>query len=125
MVRSRRWRRLLNLIDRLPVDSHYAAALAQDDELLELAMAEHPGPMPTRSPSTTEFTPVVELLAAVYDAIRVQTATLLAVNGNKPEQPKPWPRPETARDRQRKRQFKQGALDIIAQATPAHVHRYT
>lgn len=41
----------------------------------------------------SEWSQQDELLAAVLDAARENTYYLLAVNGNKPEYPKPFPRP--------------------------------
>lgn len=119
----RRIRFLLNLIDHLPRTSHFTEAVAQDDDLAEhnRHLIGEAGP---RKPPVSEFGPAEELLAAIYDELAALRVTLLAVNGGKPREPKPWPRPETARERLRRRNGQADFLDIIAKAAPHDLHRF-
>jgi hypothetical protein len=74
---------------------------------------------PAHTPPVSEFTPVVELLAAVYDRLGGVIATLAAVNGAKnPPKIKPWPRPVTALERARNRQAQADFQDIVAKVLP-------
>lgn len=98
--RSRRWRRLLNLIDKLPRNTHYHQAVLADPE--HLAMLDRarkggdagPAPLPPLATWSAE----VEMGANIRDAILALTDTLIRtkVDPKKAGQIKPiaWtPRP--------------------------------
>jgi len=80
--RSRRWRRLLNLIDKLPRNTHYHQAVLADPE--HLAMLDRvrskgdPGPAPL--PPLATWSAEVDMSANVVDAIKHLEDTLLRVN---------------------------------------------
>lgn len=105
--RDRRWSLMLDVIDRLPAHSWYAAAVASDEEHARL-MAEQIAARqasgeesePT-GPSLTSWTPEVAALTNIYDAVRgVQWAVIAAASEKKPpEPPKPAPRPVTPLER--------------------------
>ena len=107
--RSRRWTLLLDIIDRLPAHSWYAAAVANDEdhakmmaESLVQRKAESGGKETEASgPSLTTWTPEVAALTSVLDAVnRVQHAVYAAQHGKKAgEPPKAAPRPVTALER--------------------------
>lgn len=108
--RERRWRYLLNLIDRLPRHSYYYEAVANDEEHAEMlakAMAQREqgdSTGPTGPPIHT-WSPEVAALHDVLDAVRNVSYTVAAVNSQKRiEPPKPAPRPVTALDRLMKRE---------------------
>lgn len=96
--RQRRWRYLLNLIERLPAHSHMHAALANDPEWARMVQErekerEKAGVKSRPSgPSLVEWTPVVEALASVNDRL----AALIESNKKKPGKVKPYTRPRTA-----------------------------
>ncbi len=101
--RARRWMKLLDIIDRLPSHSHYAAAVAMDEEharLLAESMASQPRGK-SRGPSLTSYTPEVAILTSILDALRHNSYVTAAVQvGKKAGQPpQPSPRPETALER--------------------------
>lgn len=98
MWRTRRWRRLLNIIDHLPRTSHFVAAMADDDELAE----QLPEPDGDGSPPLTEYSPVVERLDLIVDRLgEVVTAVVNTVAKKPRKPPRPQRRPQTARDRAR------------------------
>lgn len=95
-------REAMVLVDHLPVDSAFAEASAQDDELAELLAAERDDEdedAPARAPRITEFGPTNQLLTAVYDRLGEVIAAIVASAGGKPPPVRPSPRPETAADR--------------------------
>lgn len=116
MFRTRRWRLLLNLIDHLPRNSSYVEAQLADTELAEALLAsDQEMPAPRRRMS--EWSPEVEALAAVVDRLGEVVAVLVAVNGGKPGQLKPYLRPVTAADEVRARQAHQSHLRLLSKIT--------
>lgn len=101
MWRSRRWRRLLNLIDRLPAACHLADAQAQDAELAQVQV-EHMDTHRQADPSRSflEWTPEAELLTYVGDVLNQLVAITVAVNSKdgKMQRVDPLPRPKRALD---------------------------
>lgn len=95
--RERRVRKTLNLLARLPRQSHYKAALASDDEVVALM----PESLGDYRPPLTEWSPEVEHLAVIADAVRALPAVISASAGvkNGPAVPKSLPRPDTAWER--------------------------
>ena len=110
--RARRWTLLLDVIDRLPAHSWYAATVSQDEGhaemMAEAIMAQreaNPDSDQKPSPSLTTWTPEVAALTNVLDAVRgVQHAVYAAQHGKKAgEPPKPSPRPVTPLEKALKR----------------------
>lgn len=106
--RERRWTLLLDIIDRLPGHSWYAATVAMDEEhakMMAEAIAarresgEQEGD--ETGPPLTSWTPEVAALTNVLDAVRGVQHVLIAVNseGQAPDAPKPAPRPITPLER--------------------------
>jgi phosphomannomutase len=99
--KTRQFRVLLNLIDGLPLASHYGAAMATDEDYIRAVIAANGGEMPQSSsnPSIAVWTPVVAALATIADLLKANNALLVAIN-SKPgaARPKvePEPRPTTA-----------------------------
>jgi hypothetical protein len=91
---------LLNLIDHLPRDSHYIAAIANDDEV----MAELPADAKPSPPPLTEWSAEVAALAVLVDRLG-ELIRLMAVqvSGKKQRPIPPYPRPITAADKVRRR----------------------
>lgn len=104
-------RTLLNLIDHLPRNSHFAEATAQDDELAEGLLDRPEGGRPA-APPMTEFSPEAEVLAAVVDRLGELIRTYAAANGGNPPPLKLWPRPVTAADRAHARARKAAMDDL-------------
>lgn len=109
--RARRWQRLLDVIDRLPAHSWYAATVAQDPEhakMLAESLARQQAASPAaedKGPSLTSWSPEVAVLTSILDATRgVQHAVIAAQHGKKAgEPPKPSPRPQTELQKAMKR----------------------
>lgn len=100
--RSRQWRKLLNLIDHLPRNSFFTAAVANDDEHVEqiIAARERAGSEQGESgPSLSEYDGVLERLDALVDATNQNTAATIAAAGAKAPRIPPQKRPETAFER--------------------------
>lgn len=115
--RARRWRQLLNFIDRLPRHSAYHEALANDEQLAELMLKGRggdsgPPARPVRLMS--EFTPEVELLSVLADRMAELIQTVAVTKGAKTRPVAHQPRPTTAMQRVRARKFKQRHNSIVA-----------
>lgn len=110
--RARRWTLLLDILDRLPAHSWYAASVSMDEDHAKMmaesiAARQAAGDEPdTKGPSLTTWTPEVAILTNVFDAVRAVQHAVVAVNAEKgkvPEPPKPSPRPVTPLERALKR----------------------
>lgn len=101
--RSRRWRRLLNVIDRLPRDSAYVEALANDEELAEQMLRRDRGEEKKAKRRLSDWSPTVEVLTAILDRLGELTQAVAALGGAKPRKVPRAPYPVTAFDRVRNR----------------------
>lgn len=102
----RRWRRLLNLLERLARSrtSWLSDAMADDEELAEFLVKNEKRDedrKPTRS--VRDYSPVVELLSVVADRQAELAQIMAATKGAKPRKVQPMPRPQTAYMRARAR----------------------
>lgn len=92
---------MLALVDALPTHSAYGEAVNSDDEratrALDLQTDGKPDEQPR--PRLSEWSPVEQLLAAVYDRLGEVVVGLVRQGGGKVNLPDPWPRPETAMER--------------------------
>jgi hypothetical protein len=114
LVAARRYRLLLNVIDGLPSNSHYVAALAEDDDL---AM-NSPEPK-ARTPRLTEYSPET---AAIVDRLGDVISAVIAAAGGTPPKIPPYPRPETAADRVRARRRMERHYDTVRRVLPHKRH---
>lgn len=80
-------------------------ALSDDDEWAEKVLAD---PQPERPPSVrmADWSPELEMLTNLFDAVRELTRVVAMGAGAKPKKVKPAPRPRTALDRVRARHRK-------------------
>jgi hypothetical protein len=107
--RARRWNTLLAMIDRLPAWSSYYAAVANDPEHAEMAATameegENREDPETSGPALTSWTPEVEVLTRVVDAVKALHYLIPAAAGSKSvKPPPPEPRPVTLLDSARRR----------------------
>lgn len=115
--RGRRWRKLLNIIDRLPRDSAYVEAISEDDALADaMISSEQPTDQPVRRLS--DWSAEVELLTALVDRVSELIQVIVAVNGAKPSAPPTAPRPVTAFDRARDRARQRRHQSLVARVLP-------
>lgn len=101
---SRRWRRLLNLVDGLRRTSHLQDAMTQDDELADALLERDKGDEddgPRRR--MVEFSVEAELLSTVADRIGELIMVTGAGRGIRARRVPPMPRPVTAMHRARDR----------------------
>lgn len=101
---------LLNIVDHLPRNSAYGEACALDE-----ALVDPDAPPERRRPSMREWSPEVELLAAIFDRLN----NVVQVQSSKDLRLKPWPSPVTAADmlRERERRNRRARLTrLIANA---------
>lgn len=103
-------RQVLNLVDRLPRNSHFAAAMADDDELADLIDDDAPVP----PPPLTDWSADHQMLNVIADRLGELIRTTAQVNSTKklPEY-RPLARPETALQRKARR-HRQVKRDLIA-----------
>lgn len=95
---DRQWRRLIAYIDRIPSNSCYSEAVANDEEhadMIARAMAERgeDGEAGSYHPPLRTWGQAESLLAQIHDAIKNQTQTIIASNGGNPVPVEPLPRP--------------------------------
>lgn len=102
------------MIEGLPSNSHYIAALA-DDEELAASMDEDPAPRP---PRLTEWSPEVAAIAASLDRLGEVLCALIAGNGQAPPKIAPYPRPVTASQRIKQRRRMQKHQALVARVLP-------
>lgn len=92
------WRKLLDLVDRLPAGSAYWAARADDDELAEDTLRELGGKLPKGGgpPPLSDMSLTNQLLMSVVDGLTVVRDRVERSAGGKPSEPKALPRPTMA-----------------------------
>lgn len=114
----------MRLLARLPPHSHYAAALADDDDLARRTLDEQvPGQLPPRPrPPLVGNSIEVELLRQILDAVREVSRSVIASIPTKSPRKipplKPVPRPQTALEREDRRRALEGLADLEAQLLP-------
>lgn len=104
------------LIDNLSRTSAYSQAVADDEELADQfpdTSDERPSPPPLR-----DWSPEVELLAAMVDRLAEVVNTQIAAAGGKPSRVQPWPRPVLAIDRVRARRRREAGDSIESKLFP-------
>lgn len=130
--RGRRpWPQLLRLVQHLPPESHYKAALLDDEELAtERIEAEERGELapPSRKsrPSLVGESQERALLRAIASALPRIEHAVFAVNAPKGKAGRPpsgLPSPETAEDRVRSQRGDADVEELIAAATPWDARR--
>lgn len=118
----RRWRRLLNLIDKLPHTSHTMNALLNDEEYADMVIAAQErvvGLEAPSGPSLLTWTPEVDTLAVVIDKLSV----LIESNKKKPGKVVPYARPKTALARARQAREMQRRQTLHERLTAALIPR--
>lgn len=111
--RSRQWRKLLNLIDHLPMGSFYNEARGDDEELAQL-LADQPVPEHVERMSQWSHTDV--LLAAIYDLLGSLLYVDIASNskqGSAIPRIDPFKRPVTKAQLVREDQQRRRDLDFM------------
>lgn len=122
--RSRQWRKLLNYIDHLPSHTHFSSLVSMDEKHAEMlleaqeAFERAGGKATDGGPSLTSWTPEVNLLASIYDAIHGVQFAVSASVGGKPDRPVPYPRPKTAIEIVRLRRRQHAHEDLTARMLP-------
>jgi hypothetical protein len=112
--RSRRWRRLRNLIEGLPRNSAYVEAVAGDEDLA-MSLPEPSGEHVER---WSEFSPEREMLMVIADRVGELIRAQVAASGGKPPKLAPLPRPVTASARVRQARRWQQHQRLVAQLLP-------
>ncbi len=107
-------------MNQLPAGSAYWAARADDDELAELALeSAGDGAMSgSASPPLAEMSRPVQVLMDLADGLSGITARLDALLGET-GRAHPYPRPDTAMSRARKRVMAEQRSDLLAEVAAA------
>lgn len=96
LVRNGKYRRMLSLIDRLPQDSRFAEAVANDEEHVAMILeAQKDQPQETRGPALSSWSTTNDQLAALVDSVNTLIAITVKANQGNPGKVKPSPRPTT------------------------------
>ena len=109
--RARKWQTLLDIIDRLPSHSHYAATMANDEEYARMvaeAITERKNrgeSTEDKGPALTTWTAEMAALTNILDAVNSVRYAVVAVQAGKKagEPPKPARRPVTALEKAMRR----------------------
>lgn len=126
--RARQWRRLLNLIDHLPQHTYYHAAVAMDEEHARMiveaeraAKARGEEPPTSAGPSMATWSPEVDKLVMLLDAVKENTYVTAKAASDKGigSPPKPHPRPTSVLEKVRLRMRAQ-AHDILVRRMLPH-----
>ncbi|MER7331661.1 MULTISPECIES: hypothetical protein [unclassified Micromonospora] len=115
--RARRWRKLLNLIDGLPRDSAFVEALTSDEQWAR-SVLDNPPPENQPARRMSEWSPQLEMLTNLYDAVRENTRAVIASAGGKPGKVLPAPRPVTALERARRARRWEKHRSVVARVLP-------
>lgn len=94
--RSRRWRRLLNLIDGLRLPSEFVQARMDDDEYAAAVLAAD---LPDLGEQLADWSPEVNRLVRIEDLLQQLLRATISATGAKGGKFKPAERPRTAFDR--------------------------
>lgn len=110
---------LLNLVDRLPRNSHTHAALADDLEYAEMVLearerAEASGIDVKTGPSAATWSAEVEMLATVVDRL----AVLVVQQSTSSKAPPRYPRPSNAFERAEHRRRQKAHMSLVSQVIP-------
>lgn len=118
MWQQRRFRKLLNIIERLPRHSHYIEAIADDEEVArQVALAGSDDEKPVRR--MREWSVEVEILVAIAERLGVNITAVQASAGIKQPLKLPTlPRPRTAIDRWRELSRREQHSSIVARLLP-------
>ena len=93
------------LLDHLPRTSHLRQAMATDVDLYRATGGPDRPRLKPPAPPLTEYSPEVELLAAMFDRLGEVAAILARLGGSKRRaRLRPWARPETAEQLHRRQQ---------------------
>ena len=117
--RSRRWRKLLNLIDHLPRTSHYFHAVSQSEEVAEYRLrmgGKSAEPAVKHTPPFTEYSPEVEHLSNIEDLLG---ALIYQNSGSKDGHMYTAKRPDTATDKVQERQRRETYVNMVSRMVPA------
>lgn len=121
MWRSRRWRKLWNIIQNLPRNSHYVQAISLDHDLARASLARNDKPPEAQHLPMSEYSTEVEVLHQIYSMIGNVMSAVVASGGNKPPRIRPLPGPRTAYqiERSKRRAVKHRSLvsRVIPQQT--------
>lgn len=98
IVRQRRVRYLLNLLDHLPRDSFYQEARSRDSELALDVYLSDDGSDPVRTPPQSYYSYTNELLTLLVNELKVLRHDVGSLAGGKPSKPDMVPRPVSALD---------------------------
>lgn len=121
-IRTRDWRTVWSLKDRLPHGSQYRSALAMDQELAEqmLAIEKAESELDLYEENTATTGPTPEgytidsyLLLSIIDALQGVQAAVIAAAGGDPPRLTPMPRPVTAVDIVRDAQRDESMQNLI------------
>ena len=113
------WRKLRNLIEKLPSRSLTTEAIINDDDVAQQVLASKKPDAPDTGPRVSEYTPEVQRLDDLKDLIVNMTATIVAVAGGKPRPGRPSRRPETAFTRALKAQSMAKHHSLLAEVEQA------
>lgn len=117
--RSRRWRRLLNLIDRLPRNSLFFEAISNDERLADQLAASAGDDKPAKpTRRMADWSPTVEILTSILNRLGELTQAVAALGGAKPRKVQHAPYPVTAIEAARRRRREARHRMLVSRVLP-------
>jgi hypothetical protein len=113
------WRKLANILRRLPSHSHFITAQRNDPELAEQLVQSGVEPEKWTPPATEWGLPEL-LTAALFDRLGNVITAVQAGPQRRPQQMDQFPRPETEIDRARRRLGRQAERELDELIAQAH-----
>ena len=116
MWRLRRWSFLIDLIDQLPSNSRTTEAILNDEEIAEEILAQRESGDTSDGawhPRFSEFGQTQQMLAQIIDQLSGLQATTVAAAGGDPKTSRPYPRPQSAVDRLKRKREQESQNQIL------------
>lgn len=101
----------------MPRDSAYVEALTSDEQWAQ-AVLDNPAPEQKPSRRMSEWSPEMEMLTNLYDAVRENTRAVISSAGGKAGKIQPAPRPATALDTARRQRALKKHRSVVARVLP-------
>jgi hypothetical protein len=112
------WRKLANLLERLPMSSAFREAMLDDPEVAE-ELAKQPEAKEPGRPRLSEFDTHTALLTDILDRLGDVFAAVIVTSGGRQPKVKPAPRPLTGVARFREQAARQKHLALVAEVEAA------
>lgn len=113
------WRKLGNLVSRLPVSSAFMEARLNDPEIAEAILESDGGEGPPPRPSLADYSPEVAVMSQAVNRLGEVVAAITWLGGGKPPRVTPLPTPLTGVDVARARREDRRHRELVDEVAEA------